>query len=114
MNATNNFNDRKPSQTFTSLAPLDRMELEAIETTNRLMALPAFIITFSVTALLSLTIYHVQLTEQQHAAVNTLTTLSTLVMMGGFALLLKSSHRTLLAYSVVCAAVLGIVAPMGW
>jgi hypothetical protein len=114
VNATNNFNERKASNTLTRLAPIERMEMEGIAVTNKLMALPFFIITFSMTALVTLSVCHLRLTEQHHNFVVALTMFSSVAMLLGLVHFLRSSHRALLIYSVSCALFLGILAPLGW
>ena len=114
MNATNNFNERKASSTFTRLAPIERMRAEGLETSNRLMAVPFFIITFSMTALISLSLYHFRISEQQHSFFVTLTTFGSLATLVGFCLLWRARTKALLIFSVVAALALGLIAPLGW
>lgn len=114
MNATNNINERHPSQTLTRLRPIEHLEWEGAETTNKLMALPFFIITFSMTALITLSVYHARFSEQQHNTVIALTIFSCAAMFLGLSHFTKTQCKTLLIYSVLCALVLGVLAPLGW
>lgn len=114
VNATNNLNERPPSQTFTRLAPVERMEWENAETTKKLLSIPFFIITFSMTALLALSIFHARLTEQQHNLVTSITAFATIAMLLGLVHVFRAGTKSLLIYSVSCALILGFVAPLGW
>jgi hypothetical protein len=114
VNATNNYNERKASSTLTRLAPIERMEMEGMDATSKLIALPFFIITFSMTALITLSVYHFHLTESQHNFAVGLTLFSVVSMLLGLIHFIKAKPKTLLIYSISCAFVLGLVAPLGW
>ncbi len=116
MNATNNLMRERlnSSMTLPAISSLDTVDYEQLEATKRLLAVPFFIITFSATALLTLSLNHASLSEQQHNTVVASTLAASLAMLLGVFPCIKAGNKTLLIYSVVSAMILGILAPLGW
>jgi hypothetical protein len=90
------------------------MEMEGLEATNRLIALPFFIITFSLTALIAISVYHFRLTEGQHNVVLAATVCAALSMLIGLFPMLHRKPKALVLYSITCAFILGLIAPLSW